>query len=126
MKVGDRCRWREVPPGSLVRDAEGDYAVRLPNGRGLWVYVSRSGPTTLPWRGCGERGEWPWPDDGDRRHGALTVIKVGLRGGEGAGMLRYDALVGFAAAMAAKQSAATKELVRTLPWMQSVDPKPAS
>lgn len=100
MKPGDRCRWSEAPAGSLVRDAEGDYAVRLPNGRGIWVYVCRNGPTTMPWRGCcSGRGEWPWRDDGDRRHGGVTVIAVGLLGWELAGELRRRALYDFPAAM---------------------------
>jgi len=100
MKPGDRCRWSEAPAGSLVRDAEGDYAVRLPNGRGIWVYVCRNGPTTMPWRGCGGgKGEWPWRDDGDRRHGEVTVIAVGLTGWENTGELRRRALYDFPMAM---------------------------
>lgn len=105
MKPGDRCRWSEVPPGSLVRDAEGDYAVRLANGRGLWVYVARMGPTTMPWRGCGSgRGEWPWRDDGNLRHGTVTLIAVDLRGYEGAGELRRRAIYDFAALVKAGEA----------------------
>lgn len=83
MKTGDRCKWSEVPAGALVRDRDGDYAVRLHNGRGLWVRVSKKGLSQIPWRGCGQGyGEWPWQEDGDSRHGEVTVIAVGLRGGE--------------------------------------------
>jgi hypothetical protein len=78
VKVGDVRAWGDVPDGALVRDDQGDHAVRHARGRnshGSWVQVD-----DLKWTEW--FGAWLWRIHEDS--GEVTVVALGLTGQESA------------------------------------------
>lgn len=66
IKVGDVVAWEDVPSGAIVKDDEGDYALRIDHV-GSWVGL------------CGKLHEWEpnWRWEG-AFDGSVTIVAVGV------------------------------------------------
>ena len=68
IKMGDRVAWRNVPNGTLVRDDEGDYALRV-DDLGSWVSL---GGGWDQWDSC---NNWSWSEGGTEQ-GVIVALNV--------------------------------------------------
>jgi hypothetical protein len=88
VKVGDVVAWDEVPSGAMVRDEEGDIAIRIEN-QGSWVKGPVTGGRIYGWR-----PDFYWLEV-DMSTEQFTVLATMLTGDESGGelcgmVMRYD------------------------------------
>jgi len=76
VKVGDVVAWDEVPSGAMVRDSDGDLAMRIGDD-GSWVMESGFGTRVYGWR-----PDFSWSDVYFEEEERLVVIATMLTGYE--------------------------------------------
>lgn len=84
-QVGDVVPWRQVRPGSLVRQGAGDYALRV-GDQHHWVRLTNA--IHMDWARVGTCGGWLFDDGEEIDEGPVTIIALDVPAGATADDLR--------------------------------------